>query len=252
MAEEKNKSKFALASAIVAAVAASLCCILPLIAAVVGFTGFAASQFFEQWRPYLLAATLGLLAIGFYFAYRRPREACEAGSVCERTPMGRWNRAALWLVAVLVVVLAAFPYYSGWVARAVTKTHGPAEGPAQGLQAHAVLKIDGMSCGSCAVLLEKNLSQVPGVQHARVDFQEKQAQVDYDPKKVNPARFTQVITDAGFKVATAGPTQGTLFAPAQNGTQRHLTNLSADLEPLRGDFNRDVASTRLLLLLSPS
>jgi copper chaperone CopZ len=201
MTEEKNKSKFVLGGAIVAAVTASLCCILPLIAAVVGFTGFAASQFFEQWRPYLLAATFGLLAVGFYFAYRRPREACEAGSVCERTPVGRWNRAALWLVAVLVVVLAAFPYYSGWVARAVTKTHGPAEVPAQSLQAHAVLKIDGMFCSSCAVLLEKNLSQIPGVHRAEVSFEKKQAILDYDPRSVGPPQFAKSVSDAGYKVA---------------------------------------------------
>ncbi len=121
MKEDKKKTRFALIGAVVAAVTASLCCILPLVAAVLGFTGFAASAFFEHWRPYLLAATFGLLGVDFYLTYRRPRKACEAGSVCERTPMGRWNRAALWLVTVLVVVLAAFPYYSSWVARAASR-----------------------------------------------------------------------------------------------------------------------------------
>ncbi len=201
MTEEKNKTKFALTGAIVAAVTASLCCILPLIAAVLGFTGFAASQFFEHWRPYFLAVTFGLLAVGFYLAYRRPREACEAGSVCARTPMGRWNRAALWLVAVSVVVLAAFPYYSGWLARAVTKTSGPAEVPAQSSQAHAVLKIDGMVCGACAALLEKKLSQIPGVRRAEVSFEKKQAALDYDPGAVKPSQFAKAITDVGYKVA---------------------------------------------------
>lgn len=166
-----------------------------------GFTEFAASQFFEHWRPYLLTVTFGLLAVGFYFAYRRPHEACEAGSVCERTPAGRWNRAVLWLVAVVVVVLAAFPHYSGWVARAVTKTQQPAELSAQTSQAHAVLKIDGMFCSACAALLEKNLSQIPGVRHAEVSFEEKQAILDYDPRKVGPSRFAKSVTDAGYKVA---------------------------------------------------
>ncbi len=207
MTEEKNKARFALTGAIVAAVTASLCCILPLIAAVIGFTGFAASQFFEHWRPYFLAVTFGLLAVGFYLAYRRPREACEVGSACERTPIGRWNRAALWLVAVSVVVLAAFPYYSGWVARAVTKTHGPAEVSAQSSQAHAVLKIDGMVCSSCAALLEKKLSQMPGVHRAEVSFEKKQAILDYDPRRVDPSRFTKSVTAAGYKVA--GPPTAT-------------------------------------------
>ena len=202
MTEEKKKTRFALTGAVVAAVTASLCCILPLVAAVLGFTGFAASAFFERWRPYLLAVTFGLLAVGFYLAYRRPRrQACEVGSVCERTPIGRWNRAVLVLVAVLVVVLAAFPYYAGWVARAVTRTKHPAGLPAESSQVHAVLKIDGMVCGSCAALLEKKLSQISGVRHAEVSFEKKQATLDYDPHAVKPSQFVKAITEVGYKVA---------------------------------------------------
>ena len=201
MTEEKNRTRFALTGAILAAVTASLCCILPLIAAVLGFTGFAAPQFFEHWRPYFLGVTFGLLAVGFYVAYRRPRGACEAGSVCARTPMGRWNRAALWLVAVSVVVLAAFPYYAGWVARAATKTKHPAGLSAESSQVPAVLKVDGMVCGSCAALLEKKLSQIPGVRRAEVSFEKKQATLDYDPGTVKPSQFAKAITDVGYRVA---------------------------------------------------
>ena len=201
MTQEKNKTKFALTGALVAAVTASLCCILPLIAAVLGFTGFAASEFFERWRPYFLMVTFGLLAVGFYLAYRRPREACDVGSVCERTPIGRWNRAILWLVSLLVVTLAGFPHYSGWVARAVTKTQQPEVALAQSTQSRAVLKIDGMACGSCAALLEKKLSQISGVRHAEVSFEKKQATLDYDPRAVDPSRFMKAITDVGYKVA---------------------------------------------------
>ncbi len=201
MTQEKNKTRFALTGAVVAAVTASLCCILPVIAAVLGFTGFAASEFFEHWRPYFLMVTFGVLALGFYLAYRRPRESCEVGSVCERTPIGRWNRAGLWLVAMVVIVLAGFPYYSGWVARAVTKTRQPEVALAQSTQSRAVLKIDGMVCGSCAALLEKKLSQISGVRRAEVSFEKKQATLDYDPRAVDPSRFTKAITDVGYKVA---------------------------------------------------
>jgi len=203
MSEEKHKARFALTGAVVAAVTASLCCILPLIAAVAGFAGLAASRFFEQWRPYLLVVTFMLLAAGFYMAYRRPREACEEGGGCERTPIGRWNRTALWLVAAFAVVLAAFPYYAGWVARAITKTDGQAEVEAQSSQAHAVFKIDGMDCGACAMVIEKSLSQIPGVRHAEVSFENKQAALTYNPHAVDPSQFVKVITGAGYKVAGA-------------------------------------------------
>lgn len=74
-----------------------------------------------------------------------------------------------------------------------------------------------------------------------------------DPRRVDPTRFTQVITEAGFRVASSNPTRGALTTPAPpNDAQRPLTELSADLEPLHVDFNRDASSTRLLLILSPS
>ncbi len=199
MKEEKSKTEWTLVGAVIAAVTASLCCILPLVAAGLGVTGFAASELFERWRPYLLGITFGILAIGFFLAYRRPRESCAVGSVCERTPIGRWNRAMLWLVAVLVIVLAAFPYYSPWVVRAVTKNR-QATTIQQSSEAHVTLNVGGMVCPTCAALLEKNLSQIPGVRRAEVSFEKKQATLDYDPRMVDPSRFTKAITDVGYKV----------------------------------------------------
>jgi mercuric ion transport protein len=205
MQEDKVKTKWALAGAVVAAVTASLCCILPVIAVGLGLTGFAASRFFEAWRPYFLAATAGLLALGFYRAYRPRQEACETGSVCERTPLGRWNRLILWLATLLVIVVAAFPYYSGWAVRAVAKEKQPAVLGPLNSQAHLVIQVEGMDCPACAGLLQENLRQLPGVRRAEVSFQDKQAIIDYDPKTVDPSRFERIIADAGFRATPPGP-----------------------------------------------
>ncbi len=204
---EKNKTGFALAGAVIAAVTASLCCILPVVAVALGLTEFAASQFFERWRTVLLGVTFALLAVGFYFAYRPRRQACEPGRLCERTPVGRWNKVTLWLATAGVLVLAAFPYYSGWAARAVTKTKGPPQVALQAGEARAVLNIEGMDCGACATLIEKNLTEIPGVRLAHVSFEKRQANVEYDPKAVKPSRLVKAVEEAGYKVA------GGTFAP---------------------------------------
>lgn len=73
MAESGNKTGLALSSAVVAAVAASLCCILPIIFALAGAGIMGASAFFAQLRPVLMVLTLLLLGFGFYFAYRQDR-----------------------------------------------------------------------------------------------------------------------------------------------------------------------------------
>lgn len=204
MRGERGKSGLALVGAVVAAATASLCCILPVIAAVLGVTGFAAAEFFARWRPYLLALTFALLALGFYLAYRpRRREECKPGSLCERTPLERWNRAILWLVTALVIALAAFPYYSGWAVRRVGKNTQQVALAARSPTARVVLKIEGMDCPVCAAGLQNQLREIPGVRRAEVSFQDKRASLDYDPRAVDPSRFTKAIAEAGFKVATA-------------------------------------------------
>jgi copper chaperone CopZ len=149
----------------------------------------------------LLGVTFALLAAGFYFAYRPRRRVCEPGSLCERTPVGRWNKVVLWLATAGVVVLAAFPYYSAWVAKAVAKTKQPAQVALQAGEARAVLNIQGMDCGACATLIERNLAKIPGVRAAEVSFEKKQANVEYDPKAVQPSLFVKAVEEAGYKVA---------------------------------------------------
>jgi copper chaperone CopZ len=206
METEKDKTRLALIGAVLAAVAASLCCLLPFIAAGLGIAGLAASAAFERWRPSLLMITFGLLVLGFYLAYRPGRrEACDTGSLCARKPIRRWNRAMLWLAALVVVLFAGFPYYAGWFVGAA-KTNHLQTGPLLTTRAaHVVLKIEGMDCPACAAGLQNNLRQTRGVLRADVSFQDRQASIDYDPAKVDPAHLVQVFSDAGFKAALSPP-----------------------------------------------
>ena len=64
-----------------------------------------------------------LLALGFYFAYRRPRQACEAGIACESPAGARAGRIWLWIATAFVILFAAFPYYSGPVANFLLSRH---------------------------------------------------------------------------------------------------------------------------------
>jgi mercuric ion transport protein len=103
--------KTAVAS-VVAAAAASACCIGPVVAAVLGAGALgAASTRLEPYRPWLLGGTVVLLGVGFVSAYRR--EAKCADDTCE--PASRRSaRIVLWIAAVVVALLAAFPYYMKW------------------------------------------------------------------------------------------------------------------------------------------
>ena len=152
---------------------------------------------FEPLRPYFLTLTGIFLSFGFYFAYRKPKEqeACE-GEVCETPRLTRWAKPSLWSVTVVVILLALFPNYYGKFRAAETSTPVLASSSL----ATEELKIEGMTCEGCAAGLESALGRIPGVANARVRFEEKRAMIAYDPQKISPDRFTEVVVNSGYKV----------------------------------------------------
>jgi copper chaperone CopZ len=190
-----------LGASVAAAIGASLCCILPILAAVTGAGAIAAGVAFEEWRPYLLGVTGLLLASGLLVAYRDHKKACAAGSLCATKPMSRWNYIALGILAAGVVALAAFPYYSGAVAQMVVRQPSPAHSASSVALSTVTFRVPDMDCPACAVSLSATLRQLPGVADAKLDVSSQQAVVTYDPATQNVAALEKVISDAGFHIA---------------------------------------------------
>lgn len=102
--------KLGVVGAIGAAVLASVCCIGPVVLAGLGIGAVAAAQSFAPYRPLFLAITVVFLGLGFYFAYRTPKQAACEGEVCETPRIARWGRPLLWIATVVVAALVTFPY----------------------------------------------------------------------------------------------------------------------------------------------
>ncbi|SPF53280.1 conserved hypothetical protein [Candidatus Sulfopaludibacter sp. SbA4] len=83
---ESKSASVVMAGSMLAAILASFCCILPIVFGLTGLTVVGASAAFAVWRPYLLTATFGLLAAGFYFAYRPAETECASGSALRVPP----------------------------------------------------------------------------------------------------------------------------------------------------------------------
>lgn len=99
-----------------AAVAASACCIGPVVFSLLGAGALGASAVkLEAYRPWFLGLTLVMVGAAFYGAYRpAANENCAADGAC----MPGSKRAAkimVWIAAALAVLLVAFPYYIGYL-----------------------------------------------------------------------------------------------------------------------------------------
>lgn len=196
------KRKWLFGASVAAAIAASLCCILPILTAVTGLGVLAVGTRFEPWRPYFLGVTGLLLAGGFLMAYRDYKKECKPGSVCATRPMTRWSFIALGIVAALVIGLAAFPYYSGAVTHALVG-NTPNNTVSSGVLATVTFQVPDMDCPACAVVLAATFEKLPGVTDAKLDVDNRKAVVTYNPGSQNIATLAKVISDAGFHVASA-------------------------------------------------
>jgi mercuric ion transport protein len=192
------KDKAFIGASLVAGIAASLCCILPIVFALAGAGIVGASAFFATWRPYLLGTTFLLLGLGFYFAYRKPKHACEPGSACEKPAANKTGRIGLWVAAVVVLIVAAFPYYSEAVAKLLLSSKVPETTVAAPRVDRASLAVEGMDCTACATAIEKKLKDLDGVKSAIVSYEQKRATVEFDANKVTIAQLEQAIQDAGY------------------------------------------------------
>ncbi len=105
----------AVTGAIGAAIAASACCLGPVVLSAIGagVLGAAATRL-QPYRPWFLALTAVLLGAAFFVTYRPGREACSADGSCAPSSR-RAARIVLWLAVAAVALLATFPYYANWL-----------------------------------------------------------------------------------------------------------------------------------------
>lgn len=66
----------------------------------------------------------------------------------------------------------------------------------------ATLNIEGMTCASCAIRIEKGLAKMEGVKQANVNYAIERATVTYDPSKVDVTALQAKVNDLGYKVST--------------------------------------------------
>jgi copper chaperone CopZ len=190
--------------AILAAFAASLCCVGPLLFVVLGLGTFSAATMFESARPYLLGVAALSLVFGFYRTYfQHKKDACCTGEACDTKPANGAGRVGLWLSTIAVIAFALSPYYSGAIARRVSANRPPQNSIPLAVEVEAVettFTVTGMTCSSCETVVEIALERTPGVQRAKVSHAKGEAIVEYDPKTTTPDKLKNAINQTGYKV----------------------------------------------------
>lgn len=61
-------------------------------------------------------------------------------------------------------------------------------------------KIEGMHCSSCAITIDMDLEEVPGVKKARTSYAKAETEVEFDPDKVTDNLILQTIKKSGYNI----------------------------------------------------
>lgn len=103
--------RVAAAGGLLGALAASSCCILPLVLFSLGISGAWIGNLtaLAPYQPHFAVVTLGLLGYGYYLVYRRPQQ-CAEGEACAGPLPNRTVKVALWSATALIAAALVFPY----------------------------------------------------------------------------------------------------------------------------------------------
>lgn len=111
--EENNLSKSTLVAGIIAGITASACCLGPVVFLMLGISGSWIGNLtaMEPYRPIFIGITLMFLGLAFRKLYLTPQN-CAVDSTCAQPANLRKQRILFWLIAALVTVMVAFPWYA--------------------------------------------------------------------------------------------------------------------------------------------
>ena len=111
MSQEKNGS-IQLLGGVIAAIAASLCCIGPLVLVMLGIGGAWVSSLsvMEPFRPYFLGIAIIFLFFAWKKIYGKPAEVCIPGTLCAIPQTNKVYKVIFWLVTALIILALASPY----------------------------------------------------------------------------------------------------------------------------------------------
>ena len=195
MKTEKT-SKNAAYTGLFAAVAASSCCIPPVIALIAGVGGSASAlSWMEPFRPYLIG--LAVIAIGYaWYTYLKPKKADDC---CEVDAKPKWYQTKGFLIGITLfaAISISFPYYSH-----IFYPDNKKEVIVVNQSDIQTVNFDvkGMTCASCEEHVKHAVNELEGIVNVAASYEKANAEVEFDNTKTSKEDIEKAINSTGYKV----------------------------------------------------
>ncbi|MBI3502276.1 MAG: mercuric transport protein MerTP [Bacteroidetes bacterium] len=195
----KKTSKGLIGAGLLSAIAASLCCITPVLALIAGSSGIASTfSWLEPARPYLIGITVLMIGFAWYQKLKpRTKEQIECDCETDEKPSFLQSKMFLGIVTVFAALMLAFPYYSHIF---FPKTESKVIIIESNNIASANFEIAGMTCQGCEEEVKHEVSQLSGFISAEVNHETGKATVKFDKSKTTIEQVATAINATGYKV----------------------------------------------------
>ncbi|WP_407503195.1 mercuric transport protein MerTP [Elizabethkingia miricola] len=179
------------------AIAASLCCVTPVLALIAGTSGLASTfSWLEPFRPYFIGLTI--LVLGFaWYQKLKPEKQIDCNCETAEKPKFIQSKIFLGIVTVFAIVMLAFPYYSSVF---YPKTEKQIIVVDKSNIQKVEFTINGMTCASCEEHVNHEVGKLAGIISSNTSYEKENAIVEFDNSKTNISEIETAINTTGYSV----------------------------------------------------
>jgi len=199
----KSENKL-IGTSLLTAIAASLCCMTPVLALIAGTSGIASTfSWVEPFRPYLIGLTILVLGFAWYQKLKAKKEIdceCETDDLPDGKagkPKFIHSKTFLGIVTAFAIVMLAFPYYSGIFYPNTDKQIIVVD---ESDIKTTEFKISGMTCASCEEHVNHEVNKLNGIISSKASYENGNAIIEFDKTKTNETDIEKAINSTGYKV----------------------------------------------------
>jgi len=179
-----------IAGGLYATLISSICCIIPIILLILGI-GLSFGLVISMYRPYFILA--GIVFAGVYIFIHVWRKSGKCG--CSTTEMVRREEKFImstiftFILGLLLINFLVIPLLSNSVLKSEDNINSITDGKLTAVK----LRIDGMTCESCAGIIQEKLMKMKGVFRADISYRDVSGTVVFDPQAISVNQILEGI-----------------------------------------------------------
>ena len=196
--KKETSSKAVAGVGIFAAVAASLCCVTPLLALLAGSSSMAANfSWIAPARPYLIALSIVVLIFAWYQQLKPASNVVDC--ICEPATKSAFlkSKSFLSIVTIGAIVMMTLPLYAKMFYPKAKAQVVPVAIINNKVQVS--YNIQGMTCEACEEHVNIELSKVKGVVAYATSYANKNSTITFDKSIVDIKKIQAAINNTGYK-----------------------------------------------------